>query len=281
MSRQPPVPKRQPEAREPGRAARRDPRRGAEARLRRGGLRAGQRWRPKRATSACSGWASSWTPAGRATWAGWASAPSSAPIRRPCGGTPRRSCRWPSTTRRRAIRWRSCEHGRARGDLGLRPGPRLSRGDEEQAEGAGPLHLGHLPARPESLRRHRAPDGKARGAAGRPRLAGQAHQPGVAPVRLVAVPGRDPAVGRTAGRPARDRPLRPMPRLPRHLPDQGLPRALSPRGAALHLLPHHRARGPDRPRAPARCSAIASMAATIAWRSARGTSSPRKRARRR
>ena len=40
---------------------------------------------PKRATSACSGWANFWTPAGRATWVGSASAPSSAPIRKPCG----------------------------------------------------------------------------------------------------------------------------------------------------------------------------------------------------
>ena len=67
-------------------------------------------WRPKRATSACSGWANFWTPAGRATWVGWASAPSSAPIRKPCGGRRRRSCRSPSTTRRRPIRSRSCKH---------------------------------------------------------------------------------------------------------------------------------------------------------------------------
>ena len=79
------------------------------------------------------------------------------------------------------------------------------------------------------------------GAGGRARLAGQAHQPRVAQVRLVAVPGRDPAVGRAAGRRAGDRPLRPVPRLPRHLPDQRLSRALPARCAALHLLPHHRA----------------------------------------
>ena len=69
---------------------------------------------------------------------------------------------------------------RARGDLGLCPGPRLPRGDEEQAQGARPLHLGQLPARLEGVRRHRAPDGETRGAGGRPGLAGQAHQPGVA-----------------------------------------------------------------------------------------------------
>ena len=42
-------------------------------------------WRPRRATSACSGWANFSRPAGRATWVGWASAPLSAPIRKPCG----------------------------------------------------------------------------------------------------------------------------------------------------------------------------------------------------
>ena len=59
-----------------------------------------------------------------------------------------------------------------------------------------------------------------------------------------------------------------LPRLPRHLPDRGLPRALSARCAALHLLSHHRAQGPDRRANSARPSATASMAATIAWRSA-------------
>ena len=71
---------------------------------------------------------------------------------------------------------RGAEGARARGDLGLCPGPRLSRGDEDQAQGARPLHLGHLPARPESLRRHRAADGKARGAGGRA-TAGRASTP--------------------------------------------------------------------------------------------------------
>ena len=39
--------------------------------------------------------------------------------------------------------------------------------------------------------------------------------------------------------------LRHLPRLPRHLPDRGVPRALSARCAALHLLSHHRAQGTD------------------------------------
>ncbi len=54
-----------------------------------------------------------------------------------------------------------------------------------------------------------------------------------------------PAAGRGG-----DRPLRLLPRLPRHLPDQGVPGALPARRAALHLLPHHRAHGADPARIP-------------------------------
>ena len=46
------------------------------------------------------------------------------------------------------------------------------------------------------------------------------------------------------------RSLRQLPRLPRRLPDRGVPRALPARCAALHLLPHHRAQGADPARAP-------------------------------
>ena len=41
-----------------------------------------------------------------------------------------------------------------------------------------------------------------------------------------------------------------LPRLPRRLPDQRLSRALPARCAPLHLLPHHRAQGPDPARVP-------------------------------
>ena len=68
-------------------------------------------------------------------------------------------------------------------------------------------------------------------------------------VRLVAVPGRDLHHARAAAGRARGRPLRKLPRLPRRLPDRGVPRALPARCAALHLLPHHRAQGPDPARA--------------------------------
>ena len=56
---------------------------------------------------------------------------------------------------------------------------------------------------------------------------------------------------RPAARPGRGRSLRDLPGLPRRLPDRGVSRPLSPRCAALHLLPHHRAQGPDPARAAA------------------------------
>ena len=70
-------------------------------------------------------------------------------------------------------------------------------------------------------------------------------------IRLLAVPRRDlhharPAAGRTG-----TGSLRHLPRLPRRLPDSGVPGALPARCAALHLLPHHRAQGPDPARAAA------------------------------
>ena len=71
----------------------------------------------------------------------------------------------------------------------------------------------------------------------------------------------------------RRRSLRLVPGLPRHLPDRGVSRALQARCAALHFLSHHRKQGTDPARIPQSRSATASMAATIASRSARGTNS--------
>ena len=99
--------------------------------------------------------------------------------------------------------------------------------------------------RHQGLRRHRAGDGEAARRSGRPRLAGQAHQSGVARTRLVAVPRRDLHHARSAARCAGARPLRHLPRLPRRLPDRGFPGAVPARCAALHFLSDHRAQGPD------------------------------------
>ena len=79
---------------------------------------------------------------------------------------------------------------------------------------------------------------------------------------------------------AGERSLRLLPRLPRCLPDRGVPGALPARCAALHLLSHHRAQGADPARIPQAPWATASTAATTAWRSAPGTSSRRRAARR-
>jgi len=72
----------------------------------------------------------------------------------------------------------------------------------------------------------------------------------LAPFRLLAVPGRDlsrsrPGAGRAGGGS-----LRRLHALPRRLPHQRVSGAVSARRAALHLLPHHRAQGAHRPRAP-------------------------------
>ena len=79
----------------------------------------------------------------------------------------------------------------ARRDFGLCAGRRLSRRHQEAAEDAGALAGGRDRRRGEGVRRHRRRDGKAAGAGRGTRLAGQAHQSGVARVRLVAVSRRD------------------------------------------------------------------------------------------
>ena len=104
--------------------------------------------------------------------------------------------------------------------------------------------------RRQGVRRHRAADGEAAGRSGGPRLAGQAHQPGVARVRLLAVSRRHPDRGRARARRARGRSLRHLQPLPRRLPDAGVPRALPARCAPLHRLPDDRAQGPHPRRVP-------------------------------
>ena len=138
---------------------------------------------------------------------------------------------------------------RARRDLGLCAGRRLSRDHQDAAQGAGALADRAGGRRREGVRRHRRGDGEAARRQRRPRLAGQAHQSRLARLRLVAVSRRDLHHARTAAGRRRRRPLRHLPRLPRRLPDRGVSRALSARCAALHLLSHHRAQRPDPARA--------------------------------
>ena len=224
-----------------GRAARRHPRRGAAAGLRRRGLCAGQPGARGARASACSGCRHSSTRAGRATWAGWASAPRSAPIRNACGTTPGRSCRWRSTTARPADPLEVLEE-RERAAISVYAQGR----DYHEVMKSKLKALGRFIW---DTYRHdlkvfvdTAPlDGKARGAGAGLGWQGKHTNLVSRAVRLLAVPRRDAAVGRAAGRRAGDRSLRPVPRLPRRLPDQRLSRALPARCAALHLLSHHRA----------------------------------------
>ena len=125
----------------------------------------------------------------------------------------------------------------------------------------------------ESVRRHGAAAREAPCCTRRARLARQAHQSGVAPIWLLAVPGRLPDEPRLAARRAGIGPLRTMPRLPRRVSDRRVSGALSTRRARLHFLSHDRARGPKFRGSFEPRSAIASMGATTAWPSARGTSS--------
>src|SRR5439155_1519767 len=79
----------------------------------------------------------------------------------------------------------------ARRDLGLRPGRRLSRFDQEAAESAGTMAGRYIRLRGQGIRRYRGGDGKTPGAGGGTGLAGQAYQSRIARVRLVAVSRRD------------------------------------------------------------------------------------------
>ena len=162
-----------------------------------------------------------------------------------------------------------------RRDLGLCAGRRLSRPDQEAAEGAGAMAGRRIGRRGQGVRRYRRRDGKAAGAGGGTGLAGQAHQPRLARIRLMAVSRRDlhdaGSAARRGRRPiiaARARPASISAR-PRRFPRP----TSSMRGAAFPISPS-RTRARSRANS-AKPSATASMAATIASRSARGTSSRR------
>ena len=159
--------------------------------------------RPRRASANC--WASICATAGMATWAGWRD-------RGRARGDPQ--VLWPEV---RTVVALGLNYGPqtdplqilaqqgSRGDLRLCPRPRLPRRAQEAAEGAGRAgSIASFGSRAEGVRRYRAGDGEAAGAARRARLAGQAHQPGLARVRLVAVPGRD-LYCRSSCRPMRPR----------------------------------------------------------------------------
>ena len=131
---------------------------------------------------------------------------SGAPIRAGCGRRCARSIMLGMNYGPDAIRWRSWRSA-TRGAISVyAQGDDYHDRDQEAAEGAGALAASARGRRRgEGVRRYRAGDGKAAGAGGRPGLAGQAHQSGVARIRFVAVSGRDL---HHAGTAARMRPTR-------------------------------------------------------------------------
>ena len=199
--------------------------------------------------------------------------------------TPRRSARAVAGRAfgdhaRRQLRARpesACDPGaaHARRDLGLCARRRLSRSDQEAAEGAGAVAGRGLRRRGQGVRRYRRRDGKAAGAGGGTGLAGQAHQPRVARIRLLAVPRRDLYDAGAAARRRRQstiaahaRPASISARRRRFRRPTS-----SMRGAAFPISPS-RTRARSRT-SFAKRSATASMAATIASRSVPGTNSRR------
>ena len=157
---------------------------------------------------------------------------------------------------------------------------RLSRRDQGRLKELARWLVAPGRRRGEGLRRHRAGDGKAARRRSRARLAGQAHQSRVARIRLVAVSRRD-LHRRSSCRPMRrKRSLRHLPRAA-STPARPTPSPRptgSMRGAAFPIS-RSSTRAISRANSAPRW-ATASMAATIASRSARGTNSRRPRARR-
>ena len=130
-------------------------------------------------------------PARMATWTGSRPIPNGGWIRACCGPACVRSSCSASTTAPTKIRLR-CSQQRTRAAISV-----YAQGDDyhdvvkKRLKALARWLVGCIGRRRQSVRRHRAGDGKAAGAGGRTGLAGQAHQSGHARIRLLAVSRRD------------------------------------------------------------------------------------------
>ncbi len=140
-----------------------------------------------------------------ATWAGSPSTRRGAATRGPCGRRRAPSSCSASITGRRMTRWPAPDDPE-RGMISVYASGRDYHDTiKKRLKALARWIVVRWPGELKVFRRHRAGHGKAAGAAGRDRLAGQAHEPRVARVRLVAVSRRN------LSRAWRCRPTRPKP----------------------------------------------------------------------
>ncbi len=235
MAKLPPRPKRPPKQASAAELRDAMPRQGAGARLRRRGLRA-SRASPGGAAladGAAVGVRRARLP-GRHGLAGRSRRAAHRSLR-PCGPRHARWCRSRSTTGRASDPRAVLEQRRARGLVSVYALGRdyldIMKGKLKQ--------LGNSSGTPssqeaEGLHRHRAFDGKTRRAGGGPRLARQAHQPGIAPHRLLAFRRRSGRDDRTpTDAPGGDHAAASAAPVLDACPHRRLPRAVQARCAAL------------------------------------------------
>ena len=211
--------------------------------------------------------------AAMAAWRGWRKPRSAAPARSACGPKQDPPSCWRRTTRQDLDPFERLKDTPIGRHLRLCAEPRLSRSGQGQAQAHRAMAGAQGEGRGEGLRRHRAADGKAAGAEGGARLAGQAHQSRFARARLMVLHRHDPHHGRTRGRRARGQTIA-APAVPASTsaPPMPFPRPTSSMPGAASPISPSSIRATSRPNSAWRWE-TASMAATIAWPPARGTSS--------
>ncbi len=165
-------------------------------------------------------------------------------VARECGGALARCAVGHHARRGLYARERSARRaGAARPGGGQRlcPGEGLPRSGQAAAQAAWALADRGGGRRDQGVCRYRSGDGETAGAGGRAGLAGQAHQSAEPRPWQLVLPGGDLHHAGAAARRGGGGALRQLHRLPRHLPDEGVPGAVPTRCAALHFLPDDRA----------------------------------------